>query len=342
VLAGVALYLSHVLAFVYFFACSALIVAIDARRSPERRRALAWPHAIFTGLILVYVLRDDPLEGTFTYGSGLFEYKDSVHTRLERLLHYPWSSTWSQAHLLFASVFVLVAPWLMGLRPSRDHARYAPLVTSLVFWFALPHYMLSTYLVYERFAILLFPAYALIFDAPGLALTGARARIKALGGAVFLSIIAILTARPIADRAFFASETEMFRMLLDDLPERGRALSLVYARSSDMTQNPNVYLHFPQWYAAEKHGLVDFSFAWFHPQPVRFRRRHLPEIAPSFEWVPWHFVGLERCDRYDVLIVRAPAPLPEDALASSSCSHRLASRQGPWFAYRLPERRRDE
>jgi hypothetical protein len=71
--------------------------------------------------------------------------------------------------------------------------------------------------------------------------------------------------------------------VLDSVQPGQRALALVFDPGSEAARNPYVYQHYASWYQAERQGLVDFNFAWFPPQIVRFRTGHLPSVGTGFD-----------------------------------------------------------
>ena len=66
--------------------------------------------------------------------------------------------------------------------------------------------------------------------------------------------------------------------------------------------------------------MVDFNFAWFPPQIVRFRPQHLPAWLPGLEWKPDRFNWtLHRGADYRYFFVRSFAPLPPDLFRDAEC-----------------------
>ena len=88
----------------------------------------------------------------------------------------------------------------------------------------------------------------------------------------------------------------LFRSAIDaaikTLAPGERALTLAFSTASPGAGHPYAYIHYPAWYQAERQGLVDFNFAWFPPQIVRWRPDRAPPVTPGFEWYPekfdWH------------------------------------------------------
>ena len=65
------------------------------------------------------------------------------------------------------------------------------------------------------------------------------------------------------------------------------------------------FLYFANWYQAEKRGWVDFNFASFHPQIVRFRSEYLKAL-PSRSASKIGIERLTNCADYDYLLMKTP------------------------------------
>jgi len=97
------------------------------------------------------------------------------------------------------------------------------------------------------------------------------------------------------------------------------------------------FLYFPNWYQAEKHGWVDFNFASFHPQIVRFRPeylKHLPSRSAELEGI----AALTNCMEYDYLLMKSEGDvqtLSNNLVANPYCySFKLSAQSGDWFLFR--------
>lgn len=63
----------------------------------------------------------------------------------------------------------------------------------------------------------------------------------------------------------FGQESKDSEPVLAAMQPGQRALSLPFAAKSQAAGNPFAYMHYAAWYQSEKHGLVDFNFAWSPP-----------------------------------------------------------------------------
>lgn len=340
---GALLIASHGLVFAYFFVLAGLFALgrAIARFISERRFPIAQLFFFLPlGLVaILYSLRADELsplyvdpERSYIQGAGFVK-------RAYQLLHYQLSSFAPQPIHLVAISALLLGPLLLGpfvgLRLSARPMRYLPLAFFLIYFFAVPHDAMDTSLLYQRFSLLFLPSFALVWDRSER--EGAAKKLARVGNYTLLLVVALISLIPLGRMRAFDEEARDFQAVLRAIPEEQRVLALIYDRASPAADNPAAYVHFVSWYAAEKRGLVDFNFAWFPPQIVRYRKEAAPEFIPSYEWRPDRFRDLSDCNRYDYLVVRkAPSgelPRGRHFLRGSSCSHRELMREGPWVVF---------
>ena len=63
------------------------------------------------------------------------------------------------------------------------------------------------------------------------------------------------------------------------------------------------YAHFASWYQAEKQGWVDFNFAAFRPQIVRFKPEKLSSIRPDTFYNSQEDINkLKGCNNYNYIL----------------------------------------
>lgn len=257
--------------------------------------------------------------------------------RVYNFLLYVFASQMKDWFFLVAGVFMMAAPWLLGARINwREPARLVPMAMMLLLWFVVPAAALDVDYLYERFALYLLPAYALMFSYPNDVVTdrkSARA-IPLLTQAVmmlicwsFLGVLAVREHR-------FAVENEPFESLLAVTEPGQRALNLVYATESPIIHNQYTYHSFPLWYQAEQKGFVDFNFAYVLAQIVRFRPDQVPAMRPAFAESPetfnWHAVQ-GRVYRY--FFVRHVTPLPPHMFDNDECQVVLLKEAGEWSLF---------
>ena len=106
-----------------------------------------------------------------------------------------------------------------------------------------------------------------------------------------------------AEAIRFKRESADFEFILDRLAPQKRALYLALDNYSPADRHQNIYLHYGSWYQADKKGFVDFNFAWFPPQIMRFTSEKVTDIRPSFEFQPNTFDwNSHNGQRYDYFI----------------------------------------
>jgi hypothetical protein len=248
--------------------------------------------------------------------------------------------------LLFLAVFfvMVTTPWLMGLRIEwRRNAVWIPFfgVAFILAW--VPHIALDTVFLYQRFALFLLPAYAWLFasqtaqDAPSAPQIGpAQTKLNRHVSASVLLVVTVWTVLGLHTvwALRFARESADFDAVMRAMEPRQRALSLIFDRGSAAVRNDLLYLHFGVWYQVEKQGLVDFNFAWFPPQIVRFRTDRLPAVRPLFEWKPESFNWAQhRGGDYRYFLVRHDEPVPAALFSGAACAPQVLVAEGRWTVF---------
>jgi hypothetical protein len=132
----------------------------------------------------------------------------------------------------------------------------------------------------------------------------------------------------------FARENRDFEAILA-VAEPGRraaAGALIRKQESDAARNPFLAVYQPLWYQVEKRGLVEFNFAWFHPQVVRYRSEAIPykgfAFEPRFTRFDW---TLPQAKLWDYFFVRLDEPaLPEWFIDNPPCELVKVAESGLW------------
>jgi hypothetical protein len=274
--------------------------------------------AVLCGL---YFLISRNIEADF---SVPYEYYKPTDYDLKRLLKIPLFTVGAREDVvLLPLVGVLLAmPWLYGLRPSRERAiACVPFAVVATIMLLVPSFAMNTAFLYERFELFFLPTYAWMFAA-----TGRRASpqpsprmLRRTTFAMIAICWALLTLNAV--RAWsFGREASGLDALIGRLEPFQRALILVYQADSPAANNPFIYIQYPAWYQAEREGMVDFNFAWFPPQIVRFRPGHLPPWRPGYEWRPDRFDwNTHHGADYRYFFVRSASPLPPTLFKGAEC-----------------------
>ena len=335
---GLVLLASHGLMFLFAVGISFLLVAANARSWRAFLLAL-WPYVVFGLAAIIYYLisrevnsglaLQQSLPQTLLWGNG---------PRIPDTLIFPLCANVQGLSVLmplFTMLFMVAVPWLLGLRIDwKQRSSWLPHAVVVVIMLAVPSYAFNTQFLYQRFALFLLPTYAWIFTLQAAPVQINERRISRLVMPLLILLcFAMLSIHSV--RAWrFGQESADFNHLMTMIEPGQRALTLVFDNGSVADNNVKIYSHYPAWYQAERQGLVDFNFAWFPPQIVRYRPDHLPEIRPGFEWHPEQFDWREHDGAsYRYFFVRPATRSPQRLFADAPCPPRLLMALGSWAVY---------
>jgi hypothetical protein len=322
--AGLLLFFSHGLLFVFAHAIGVTMMLVRHRGWPGAGRLL--PYFAGAAPVLAFLLIDRASAHPF-HGA-------------------PWLGGFDQARLVFPVLTLMASPgdrgYLAALllllwapRPLRLRLQpvaataWAPWAVVVLIWLACPSEAMRNSSLYQRFALFLLPAYAFLFRpadpqaAPGLP-----------GGRLLLPLVcvAVLANESLRVREF-AEESRTFDQVAAAALPGQRALALVLRTGSDAARNPFTYLHYPLWYQAERHGLVDFNFARNPVQVVHYRPGREPAVGPGFEHQPetfdWH---RDQGRTYRYFFVRLDVA-PDALFGQADCPVTLRAAAGGWWLY---------
>ena len=335
---GLILLASHGLMFVFAVGTGFLLLAAHARSWRAFVLAL-WPYVIFGLASIIYFLisrqvssglaLDQSLPQTLLWGNG---------PRIPDTLIFPLCANVQGLSVLlplFTVLFMIAAPWLMRARIDFQHkSSWLPHVVIVLIMLMVPSYALNTQFLYQRFALFLLPTYAWMFTWQAESLRSIdRRNARVAMSLIILLCFAMLSVHSI--RAWrFGQESADIDHLMAVVEPGQRALALVFAPDSSADNNRKIYAHYPAWYQAEHQGLVDFNFAWFPPQIVRYRPDHLPAVRPGFEWHPERFDwNTHDGGAYRYFFVRPPPGQPQNLFAGAPCTPKLLLTLGSWAVY---------
>ncbi|BAN26916.1 hypothetical protein [Caballeronia insecticola] len=345
VLAGTALFFCHGLVFLFACAVGVGFVLVSRRSLAGKVRTLA-PFVPLFLLCVVYAAWShvsDPLLGRTTENIVAFDWGWRNWKRLFAFPVLVWGLTKDGVMYLPLVALMFAAPWLWRDRINPDRSVMVPMVVVTIIWLFVPDTALKTSLLYQRFAMFLLPAYALMFVAPTPAAHGAQrasssnrpGMLRGLG--VQLAIVAgcwiFLADQSVRLHRFIAENAALDQMLARTEPGQ-RALNLVFDRASTAYESPTAYMHQAVWYQAEQHGFVELNFAMFIPQIVRFRPTEFPLQASRLEDFPQTFEWKRDNGRtYRYFFVRKAEPLAASFFANDECDVALLMRSGEWSLY---------
>jgi hypothetical protein len=225
-------------------------------------------------------------------------------------------------------LLMLIGPFLLGgARLNwRDPTAFAPLLVTVIFWGFAPAWQLLL-----RFALFLLPFYGLIFRAPEPAVHRVVYRF-------WLPLLCWIALGVHTHRLLvFAEESAGFEDVLAVAEPGERALGMIFDPTSAATDVLTAYLSYPMWYQAEKGGFVDFNFAGFMQEMVRYRRDRMPSRFGSAVWAWNPKMGFDwtrdQVWVYRYFFVRSLAPLPPGYFPTDRCKPVLVKSSGPWSLF---------
>lgn len=347
-IAGIGLFFSHGLVFLFVCAIGAAFTPFFCR-TPGRIIAALAPYALLGLLALAYffALHHNDLLVPKAVGAAVdgaeWDWGGPYgwHRSFTFVL-YTVATMKQDWYFFMGAGFLLLAPWLMGATLNRrDPSAFVMIAAVVVIWFAVPSDALGTSALYHRFAIFLLPAYALMFRevTPDEGFVSSR-RLQWLDIATLVRILVVLFCWTylcvLGVRAHrFAQASAPFETVLAAAEPQQRALSIVLAPGSSAVHNAYTYLHYPLWYQVDKGGFVDFNFAVFLPDIVRFRSDRLPAQMRQLmldrpEEFDWHAVQ-GRMYRY--FFVHHTEPLPADMFKNDECEVSFVKGAGEWALF---------
>jgi hypothetical protein len=342
-LAGIGLFFSHGLVFLFACATGAAFIPFFCR-TPGRVFVALAPYVVFGLLAAGYnfaLHRNDLLVPSGVELSWSWAIFEGWHRSFTFLL-YTVATTKQDWYLLLGVVFLLAAPWLMGAKLNRDDPTAFIMIAAVMgIWCAVPSDALGVSALYQRFAIFLLPAYALVFRevTPGDAPVSSKGR-QWLDNSRFVRVAVVLFCWCFLcvvglRQHRFALASAPFEEVLAAADPGQRALNVVFAPESTEIHNLFTYLHYPLWYQVDKGGFVDFNFASALPQIVRFRPDRVPAAVNQVliegpRKFDWHAVQ-GRIYRY--FFVHHTAPLPVGMFNNDECEVVLVKDAGEWSLF---------
>jgi hypothetical protein len=230
---------------------------------------------------------------------------------------------------IFLPLTLLLIVAMLLLRPKLLKQAIMPLVAVTLVYFLAPHIAYGTGFLYQRFALFILP-FAALACLKSNAAPPVQSRLCHI--ALMVSSCGLLAMH--AQRAVaFGRETADFETILEAASPGLRAASIVPNRRSRATRHHAHLLHMPAWYQADKHGLVEFNFAYFHPQVVRYKSFPytgfgFDQNMPEFDW------SLPQARTYNYYIVHQfPGILPAEFTKNPVCETKLIKSAGLWSLF---------
>ncbi|SAK75413.1 hypothetical protein AWB79_04455 [Caballeronia hypogeia] len=343
-LAGTVMFFSHALVFLFACAVGVGFVLVKQRSLASKMRALA-PFVPLGLLCIAYAIwshTSSSLAGEVITAHDDFDWGWTNWKRVFSLPVLVWGPTKESAMFLPVVALMAAVPWLWRDRINPDRAAVVPFLVVAIVWLLAPSTAVGTVFLYQRFALFLLPAYALMFAVPKPSHAASTAAstplLRSLRGPVLQFAIIAGCWIFLADQAVrlhrFVAENAALDQLLAKTEPGQRALNLVFDRGSDAYRTPGAYMHQAVWYQAEKHGFVDLNFAVFVAPIVRFRPEQfalqpsrLEESPQAFDW------KMDHGRMYRYFFVHKEGPLPANFFANDECDVALVINSGAWSLY---------
>jgi hypothetical protein len=336
VLAGLGMFFSHGLVFLFATAIGATFLLVETRhRSPGRILRAILPYGALGLCCLSYALIRLPIENSTSSGFADIHWGSPL-ARLKFLAFFPLGAPNADPVLAPLRLLLLAAPFLVRARMNaRKPAALVPFAFVLLVFALMPIGAANTWFLYQRFDVFILPFYALLFrgaDAPAATVPSSlRTQAARLWPALLCWFFVVVH---IGRLLAFARESTTFDEVLASTQPEERALSLVFDPGSTATKNPFAYFNYPVWYQAEKKGFVDYNAARYLPQIVRFRPGQEPVDttdvgwnAKGFDWTRAH------AEIYRYFFVRSAHPLPDGYFPDGRCKPMLLKAAGDWSVF---------
>ncbi len=293
-----------------------------------------WPYL----LLLVMIAGNGLLlAASGSAGSGDVLWQSSSADRIISIFLYVLALSADPLALLVLPL--LLVPWIVngGRLDRQDKLRWVPLVVLVLFWMMTPDAALGVVWLYPRFAVLLLPFYALLF-VPSAKRPAGYVRYTGLG--LLLLCLALQSLVMVGRFRAFEEESRDYWQATATVPDGQRVLSLAYAPRSEALRGSLIYANQALWYQVEHQGWVEFNFASFFPQIVRYRPEAKPP-NPDYMSIPpfrsegrgydWQEYGARR---FDYIFVRHTEPLPARLFDNSECSVEAVASSGTWSVFK--------
>ena len=322
------LFFSHGLVLLFASAIGGLFLLIKVR--PVTRLMVAvLPYAAVGLCVVAYALIGMRVEGTASGDVlGITGWDPNQLNFAALSIGWPMGSI--EIYRLVGPLLLLMAigPFLLGgaRLNRRDPTAFVPLALTLLCWGFMPAWQLL-----QRFALFLLPFYALIFRAP-------EPAVHRLVYRFWLPLLCWVALGIHTERVLaFGRESAAFEDVLAAAEPGERALGAVFDPASPAAGQATAYLHFPMWYQADKGGFVDFSFAGFMQEMVRYRPDRMPPLFGTPEWA-WNPKGgfdwaRDRLSVYRYFFVRSTEPLPPGYFPTDGCKPVLVKSSGAWSVF---------
>ena len=238
-----------------------------------------------------------------------------------------------EAHIYYVLIGILLyaCPFLLGGRLTRKNWRWVPFIVLLSLFLFMPILLSNTLFMYERLSVILFITYLLLFDLPQ----------KIAAYKILMLSSFLLSWLSVISYAFyeFGLEQNDFKSIVSIMPDDKRTLSLIFKTKSNVIPDHPLYLHFTNWVQTVKGGIVDFNFANFYPQIVRFQNDKVPKVSYGFDSRPQTFDwNQHEGNMYDYYIIRSAKDVANPLFREYRGHVEIIKHAGTWWLFKNTNR----
>lgn len=292
------LFLAHVLVLI-LFTLIATLLRHDSNHRVWFKRLL--PFFSITPLFSIWfalkILNGEDTQGSGPWGLGYHR----VFEFFPNMVALPPSINFVLPSILISTI------GLIGYKINLNIPKTGPFLVYLILMLIGPNFLFGTFFVYNRFSHIGLPLLLLAATRNSGGVGNIKfSKIRKYAQLAIIPLSVTLIAYHCTKIISFSNESAGFRSIIEDMSSEQRVLGLVFSRNSPYFTAP-VYLHFPVWYQAEKKGVVDFNFAYFFPQVVRYKLEARPPADPNFVWMPHTFSWRDfEHIQYEYFLVKHP------------------------------------
>jgi hypothetical protein len=341
---AIGLFFCHALICAFFGTCAALCL-IGKARSLKAAIVRVLPLTVVLPVAIIWVRRTlsnpsarrpmiwdlnwrDTVEPYYSSLSQEMHFSDVGWGRITGFFPRLFGVEPSWQYVVIGAV-VFLLPFFAGMRLDNRPTHWASFLVCVAVLLWCPHAVFGTEFVYQRFTMFIVPLFLLLLRRSCVRTRTALA-VRSITLALVVALIASAAQRSIA----FSRETRGFQQAVSRMQPGERVLSLAFDHGDRVSIAPT-FLHFPQWYTAQKLGIVDPSAAMMHPELVVYRAGHTPAaVLWDFEWDPDDFTWNEYSGaQYRYFIVRSEDDVGAALFSQASCAVNLSFHQGEWWLY---------
>ncbi|AXC14570.1 hypothetical protein ACPOL_5320 [Acidisarcina polymorpha] len=344
---AVGLFFCHALVCAFFGLCAATWLLVEARSlRAAMMRALPLAAVLpVAALWMKTVLGHPAARRPIIWDLDWWNTVEPYYTSLSEELHLAGAS-WGRLngffprlfgvapswHYVLPGVLLFLLPFFGGMCFGKRPGAWMSFFICVGVLLSCPHAAVGTEFVYQRFTMFAVPFFLLLLRPTPISRKKALAA-RSVAVVLVVGFVYLASMRAVV----FSRQAQGFQQALTYMEPGQRVLSLAFDHADGVSIAP-VFLHFPQWYAAQKRGVVDPSAAMMHPELVVYRAGETPKaVLWDFEWNPEEFNWNEYSrEQYRYFVVRSADNRGAALFAQAPCPIALRFHQDEWWLYERP------